>query len=390
MAFETPTLKDLIRRAENGLSVEFYGAGTTLRKTVLKVLAKVLGGSMYLFCLFAAHIWKNRFITTCDIDTLDGFGTDYGLPHKAPGYALGNAIVTATQAVSLSQGTAFIDETTNKEYQTVSTIALISGTNSVPVIASEYGADSNLDADAELVFRDDAPTGIDTAIAVTVDSEGLSGGIVCDVEIDGVTQYWGETAEDYRTRLLYRRQNPPMGGCDSDYKGWATRFSSVTDAFVFANNPNVNSVSVALANYNTDPPVLNSSEISTVKKYMTSAQRRVVTADVRVFSVSPSGISMVVQILPFTESVKSSVDAAIRQYLRSFGPKSTIVKDDIVIAARASSTASNVVITSLIQGSSSVDQITLQLAVPSDPNSTDTPVGQIAYVADNGISFISG
>lgn len=390
MAFETPTLKELIRRVENSLSVEFYGPETILRKTVLKVLAKVLGGSMFLFCLFAKHIWKNRFISTCDIDALDGFGADFSLPHKAPGYALGNVLVTATQALTLSQSTVFIDEVTDKEYKSVSTIDLIEGSNVIPVIASDYGSESNLDAGAELSFRDATPTGIESDSVAVVDSEGLSGGVVYEIVIDGVSQFWGESAEDYRTRLLYRRQNQPMGGCDSDYKLWASRFSSVTDPFVFPNYPNINSVSIALANYNADPPILNSSEISDVKKYILSAQRRVVTADVRVFSVSVSPISMVVQILPFTESVKSSVKLAITQYLKSFGPESTIAKNDIVIAARASSTASHVFISSLIQDGISTETIVLSLSVPSDPNSIDVPEGQIAWLSDDSINFISG
>lgn len=41
MAFETPTLNDFVRISENGLSTAFYGESSVLRKSVLKVLARV-------------------------------------------------------------------------------------------------------------------------------------------------------------------------------------------------------------------------------------------------------------------------------------------------------------------------------------------------------------
>ena len=75
MAFKTKTLSDLIRSTENALSVRFYGETTVLRKGVLKTLAAVVGGALFIMELLAARIWKDRFVSTCSVDCLDAFGT---------------------------------------------------------------------------------------------------------------------------------------------------------------------------------------------------------------------------------------------------------------------------------------------------------------------------
>ena len=61
MAFETPTLNDFVRISENGLSTAFYGESSVLRKSVLKVLARVFAGVAFLVVLLLKKMWKNVF-----------------------------------------------------------------------------------------------------------------------------------------------------------------------------------------------------------------------------------------------------------------------------------------------------------------------------------------
>ena len=162
MAFKTKSLSDLVRVCENELSIQFYGESSVLRKSVLKVLAAVLGGALYMMSLLAVRIWRDRFVSTCGDDALDGFGTEYGIPHKAPLYARGNVLVSLSgnSPRTLSQGVALVDEGTGLEYE-VSADTEISGENvEVPVVATAYGANSNLENGAELSFRDGTPDGL--------------------------------------------------------------------------------------------------------------------------------------------------------------------------------------------------------------------------------------
>ena len=89
MAFETPTLNDFVRISENGLSTAFYGESSVLRKSVLKVLARVFAGVAFLVVLLLKKMWKNVFLTTCDVETLKDFGVDFDLPNKPESFSKG-------------------------------------------------------------------------------------------------------------------------------------------------------------------------------------------------------------------------------------------------------------------------------------------------------------
>ena len=136
MAFKSKSLSDLVRVCENELSMQFYGETSVLRKSVLKVLAAVLGGALYMMQLLAVRIWKDRFVSTCSDDCLDGFGAEYGMPHNAPVYAHGKVLVSLSGSsnVTIPQGTALLDESTGLVYE-VSADTEITG-ESIPVRSS--------------------------------------------------------------------------------------------------------------------------------------------------------------------------------------------------------------------------------------------------------------
>ena len=219
---EFKSLADLIRYAESSFALKFYSGAAVLRKGVLKVIAAVLGGMTYMISLLCKRIWKNRFLTTCDIEWLDGFGVEFELPHKAPTYAKGFVNVSflaGSSTATVPAGTYFIDPVTNLEYFTLVGYSVSTGATKIRVVATQPGGDYNLSAETVLEWRDSAPNGL--ADSVTVDGSGIWGGFSTTVVIDGVDQVWGETAEEYRQRLLKYERNPPQGGCRTDYEMWA-------------------------------------------------------------------------------------------------------------------------------------------------------------------------
>lgn len=338
---EFKSLKDLVRIVENALAVQFYGLPegqtTVLRKTVLKVLAAVLGGALYMLSLIEKKIWKNRFCSTCDVSALDGFGVEYGMPHKAPMSASGYVSVVledGASSVLIPKGTVLTDTSSSLEYEVAenTTIAAVSG--NVFVKALENGASTNLEEGVELEFRDDPIEGVEAIYAIDV-----GGGVAEGVEIDGDVKVWGETAEEYRARLLNRIQNPVNGGSRDDYWRWATRFQFVTDAFVMPNQPNVNSVSVAIANYNSEFIYCSPDQVTEVSNYMTDDVRRPITADVRVFSVTPVNVEISAKLTPYNDSVKQSVQAAVNQYLRTVKPGSVVSFEQLNLVVLSNSTA---------------------------------------------------
>lgn len=381
---EFKSLNDLVRIAENALAVQFYGQSSILRKSVLKVLAYVIGGLLYMMSLIAKRIWKNRFVTTCDVSALDGFGAEYGLPHKVPLAASGSVTVTlddGVASVTIPQGTILVDSTRSLEYEVKADKTISVGNNSIDVVAVENGYGYNLDAGTILSFRDDPISSVSSMTSVDV-----SGGVAEGVEIDGEVQVWGETAEEYRARLLNRVQNPPNGTSANDYWLKATRFSFVTDAFVFSNQPNTNSVSVACANYHSSSIALTSTQIGEVSNYIADDVRRCVTTDVRVFSVTPVGVTMTVSVTPYNEANRDSVKKAILSYLRKVKPGTTVSFGDIEDYVRANSSVKVFAVQSVKKNNSVVQNLAFTLDLSDD----DNPIAEVARITNSGVEVVTG
>lgn len=380
---EFKSLQDLVRIVENAMAVQFYGQSSTLRKGVLKVLANVLGAMLYMMSLIAKRIWKNRFVSTCDVSALDGFGAEYGIPHKAPMCASGKAKVSladGTDSVVIVQGTALIDPVSKKEYEVAETVTVAASNLFIPVSAIHYGADSDLLAGGALEFRDSDVGGVESIV-----SEGIVGGRLDGVEVDGEVQVWGELAEEYRARLLNRVQNPPHGGAANDYWQWAMSFPFVTDAYVFANNPNSNSVTIALANYSAADLSVSADQALEVSDYICDDSRRPITADVRVLGVTAVDVGISARVSPFNASVKANVTTAIKQYLRGIGPGKTVDLSQMSADVLASSNAQSFNITSATKNGAAV--ISLEFVVDTSDDDPDNWVAEIAKVGDENISL---
>ena len=380
---EFKSLQDLVRIVENAMAVQFYGQSSTLRKGVLKVLANVLGAMLYMMSLIAKRIWKNRFVSTCDVSALDGFGAEYGIPHKAPMCASGKAKVSladGTRSVVIVQGTALIDPVSKKEYEVTETVTVAASNLFIPVSAIHYGADSDLLTGGALEFRDSDVDGVESIV-----SEGIVGGKLEGVEVDGEVQVWGELAEEYRARLLNRVQNPPHGGAENDYWQWAMSFPFVTDAYVFANNPNSNSVTIALANYSAADLSVSTDQASEVSDYICDDSRRPITADVRVLGVTAVDVGISARVSPFNASVKANVTTAIKQYLRGIGPGKTVDLSQMSADVLASSNAQSFNITSATKNGAAV--ISLEFVVDTSDDDPDNWVAEIAKVDDENISL---
>lgn len=379
---EFRSLKDLVRIVENSLAVQFYGlpGGQTnvLRKTVLKVLAAVLGGALYMLSLIEKRIWKNRFCSTCDVAALDGFGVEYGVPHKTPMAATGSVNVTLASGASSAvfpKGTVL--KAADLEYEVTAATTVTSSTASVPVKALAYGKESNLEAGVALEFRDGDISGVESVV-----SAGIDGGVLFEVNIDGDVQEWGETAEEYRARLLNRIQNPVDGGSKNDYYRYATRFQFVTDAYVVPQKPNVNSVTVALANYNSDNISLTSAQVTEVSNYINDDVRRPIGADVRVASVTPVTIAIDAEITPFNDAVKESVQAAVKQYLRALNPGKTVTFEDLKYVVRSNSLAETFAVTSAKKNGSVVSE--LDFALTFSGQNVTAEVAKCSFNLRNG------
>lgn len=360
---EFKSLSELVQVVDNQMATAFYGNGGVIRKRVIKVLASIIGASLYMITLVAKNIWKNRFVKTCDVDSLDGFGAEYCLPHKPPVYATGfvKVSVEGSGSVNIPTGTFFVDsEVTKMEYQTISDETVVNGSK-IRVVSAIAGSESNISSGTKLQFRDTTPDGVSDEVEVVGD--GIVGGRSVDVVIDGETQQWGETPEEYRSRLQNRVQNPPQGGSKNDYRQWALRFNFVNEVYVVPHVPHVNSVVVALANFaNESSPALTDDQVEEVDGYINADDRRYVTADVRVISVTPVDFEISATVVPYTDSVRESVNSALVAVLRKIEPGSAAISfDDVRVDVLANSSAEKFFIGSVIKGTNSVNEFKMEL-----------------------------
>lgn len=382
---EFKSLNDLVRIVENGLAVQFYGSSASvLRKGVLKVLAYVFGGALYLISLIAKRIWKNRFISTCDDAALDGFGEEYGIPHKPEQKAEGYVEVTLASGVSsveIPEGTYLVD-VSGLEFVTNSTTTVTVASNLVAVTANKAGDVYNLFDGEPLSFRDSSIAGVEKMTASSID-----GGVSVNVLVDGEPQLWGETALEYRERLLNRVRNQPHGGNKNDYWQWAMSFVPVTDCFVFPSTPNTNSVSIAVANYNDVNFAISQDKINAISSYINDDGRRPITADIRVFGVTPVEVKIEASAIPYSMAVRNSVIYALKSFFRKFAPGSSISIDDLSVEIKANSMVSSFAITKayIKSGGAWISVNAIQMALDSS-----NEIAQFAKIVDENVELVSG
>lgn len=359
---EFKTLAELVQYVDKAFASKFYSGASVVRKGSLKIIASVVGGALYMLMLLAKRIWKNRFVSTCGPEALDGFGVEYGIPHKAPLHAMGMVKVTLKigySTVTIPAETYFVDPVTNREYKTVSSTTVNSTNSSCKVISVGVGAEYNAESSTDLKFRDSTPEGVEEIVYV-VSSAGLIRGYAVDVVIDGETQQWGETVEEYRARILERIQNPAHGGSVSDYKQWATRFDYVTNAYVKAGDPKANTVCVAVADYNNSTMKLESSQLTEVSNYIKDDVRRPITADVKVFNVTPVEVSFVASVVPYNAEVVESVKNSLYRICKNIGPGESKTVEEIKAYILSNSLAKKVKSLSVAKSGVSVNTLSME------------------------------
>lgn len=345
MAFSVPTLNEFVRISENKMSSAFGGESSVLRKSVTKVIARVFAAVAYLVVLMLQKMWRNSFVTSCDVETLLSNGVDFDLPNKPEGYARGRIIVGSENVYArVLQGTIF-STPSGEEFEVVADVVLSGGINGTPVgiIAIEPGEKGNLSAGTELNFRDVEPEGV-KKIAF-VDSQGLVGGVRIEVLVNGNIEYWGETVEQYRERILNFKRNQPCGGSDNDYKSWAERFGGVSRCVPLRNCPHVGAVTCVLVHYGDDDHIaVNEAVVSEVRDYVADDVRRPVTADVRIVSCTEKRLNFEIKIKPNNSDVQKSVMDSLRIALRNYKPGEFVANSSLTAELKSSSSAEEVAV----------------------------------------------
>lgn len=217
MTFHIPTLPEIATRAAAAFRNNLKGSDAALWPNNVAVSAKVMAGAVFESFSFLGYIKRQAFVHSADGVHLERHGRDYGMPRLPATYASGGVVISGDPGVAIPVGVVL--QRADGARFTTSGSGVISGLGTVivPVTADEAGRGGNSAANVQMTFISPMSRVQTTAL---VASGGIGGG--ADVEGD----------ESYRSRLLFRKRNPPHGGAVHDYVSWAREINGVTRVFV--------------------------------------------------------------------------------------------------------------------------------------------------------------
>src|SRR6266576_3582581 len=218
MPWSTPSLSQIRILVRDDIVAAFSGS-ITIGNSVLRVMADAMSGLGHLTLRYVDWLARQFLPDTAETDWLDRHGdiwlvnADGSLGRKNATFASGTITLTGVNGTLVASGTE-LSSSQQVGYETTEQITIGATATSVAVRALDAGVNGNLLAGDTLDLVD-IIGGVDSNATVV----GISGGI--DEEND----------TDLRARILFRIQQPPMGGDASDYVVWATAVAGVTRAW---------------------------------------------------------------------------------------------------------------------------------------------------------------
>jgi uncharacterized phage protein gp47/JayE len=218
MPWSTPTLREVRTIVRDNIRGSLPGADASVPNSVLRVLSDSQGALCHLTLQYIDWLALQLLPDTAETEWLDRHGeiwlvnADGTIGRKNATFASGTATFTGTAGAVVPVGTQLSGADVG--FETTAQITIGGGPTEGPVRALDAGSAGNLGLGAGMTLTEAVP-GVDSQAIVVL----LDGGF--DTESD----------EDLRARILFRIQNPPMGGSQADYVRWALAVPGVTRAW---------------------------------------------------------------------------------------------------------------------------------------------------------------
>ncbi len=319
MPFERPTLQEIVDRIESDFETRIEDATSLLRRSVLRVMARVYSGAVHLLYEYLDYQSEQLFAAHADAEGLEAIADEYGLSRTAAVAATGEVDATGTTGTVIPAGTE-LQSSTGQRYTVDEDVTVAGGTATLTVTASTAGEDGNEDSGGTLIFVSPI-VGIDTE--ATVASGGITGG--ADEETDA----------ELRDRVLLRKRNPPHGGCEYDYEAWALEYPGVTRVWTFPEYQGIGTIGVTFVMDDSTPYIPSAATRALVRAYLVEHEDPAtgltigcpITAEpgLFVFEITEITQNFEINIYPNTVTVQNAVTAELTDFfLRNGGPGETI------------------------------------------------------------------
>lgn len=308
MAFNRPSMPDLVERVTTDIESRLPGSDARLRRSNLGVLSRVVAGVAHGLYGFTSWVARQVIIDTAEAEYLERWSSVWGIGRTAATAATGNVGFTGSNGVVIPVGT-LLHRTDGAEFTTTSAATIVLGVATAPVLASVAGAAGNSAANMRLTL---AAQILGVSATATVAAGGLIAGT--DIEAD----------DGLRARLLFRIQNPPQGGAPRDYEAWAREVAGVTRVWVKPQWLGAGTVGVFFVRDGDVDNIPHAAEVAVVQAYIDA--RRPVTAEVYALAPSKLPVSMTITVAPDTAEVRAAVQAELLDvFRRESEPSGTIL-----------------------------------------------------------------
>jgi uncharacterized phage protein gp47/JayE len=330
MAFNRPTLSDLVTRIEGDLVSRLQIVSTVLRRAVVRIIARVIAGATHGLHGYLEWASRQLFVSSADADQLDRHGADIGVSRKLATYANGNVTLSGTNGTTIPASTR-LQRSDGVTYSITSGGIIAGGVATLAVKALVAGVDGNAAAAAALSMVSPI-AGINSAAAVA------AGGLVNGIDT--------ENDENYRTRILQRKRNPPHGGSVADFEAWALEVAGVTRAWVFANYGGLGNVGITFVQDNEPGIIPISGKVSELQAYIDDSSRRPVASSAVVYAPTAVPLNLSITLTPNSAPVRAAVTAELQDLLYRDGePESTLLLSHINAAISNAAGETNHVLT---------------------------------------------
>ncbi len=318
MAFERPSLNDIIQRVEGDFK-SALGLTSILRRSFIAAMSRAIAGASHVLHGHIVFVSRQIFPDQAEAELLDRWGSIYGITRNPATFGQFEIDINFTSSATVTAGTIF-KRTDGLTYELDADVSETVGPFPIlkkgTVTAKTFGADANLNVNDKIT--------LETPI-VGVDSEATVSLILKEGEDV-------ETDENLRQRIVDRIQEPPSGGRAEDYIQFAKTVTGVTRVWVLPGHLGQGTVGLwFVEDDNVGSIIPSAAKVQEVQDAVTLLKP--VTAELFTFAPEPLHLDMTIAIKPNTQAVRDAVtteitsllkrDAQVRGTLKEAGTGST-------------------------------------------------------------------
>lgn len=305
MPWITPTLEDTRSLNRDNIQAKLR-SGPMIPNSVLRVMADSNAGLAYLTMLYLDWLAKQLMPDTSETEWLDRHGNIWVGGRKAATFATGSITVTGIDGTTLAEYTELQGGTGQGILFETDNSVTVSGPVNVNFTALVPGV-----------------TGltVGSALTLVVGQAGIDGSLTVTSVTEGIPE---ETDDELRARVLFRIQEPPMGGDADDYVRWALEVPGVTRAWSAPNEMGIGTVTVRFMMDDiraTGDPMTNgfpnSGDVATVLAHL-MLKKPVAVKDFYCSAPIPEPINFTISLLDTNDAAtKSNITTSVNAMLLS-------------------------------------------------------------------------